>query len=125
MPPYGAGGAWKPAPGVGYWPPRFPGDVPLPMSIEGRPPIQPPTPPEVSTGLGFNPKEWGPSPLDGPRTLNVGGRRFRIPRDSQVKVSRRAGVSWVHTSGLTYVLSESGVLKQSTAERAATPFELL
>jgi hypothetical protein len=70
--------------------------------------------------------DWGPSTLDGPRILNVGGRRFRIPRSAQVKVSKRSATTWVRTEdGLTHVLSESGMLIQSDAEKASTPWSLL
>jgi hypothetical protein len=126
--PYNAGGAWVPAPGVSYWPRPFPGAEPVPMSTPTSRATTPPAPAaaaqarrRVVTGA-----DWGPSTLDGPRVLNVGGRRFRIPRTAQVKTSKRSGTAWVRTDdGLVHVLSESGMLIQSDAEKASTPWSLL
>ena len=131
--PYGAGGEWKPAPGVSYWPRRFPGDEPRPMESRSAAPAAqrfeapraapaatPAAPDSTITG-----SEWVPSILTGPRVLNVGGSRFTIPRAAQVKTSRRAGVAWVRVGEFTFVLSESGMLNQSALERKATRWDLL
>jgi len=121
--PYTAGGRWVPAPGQSYMPPRYPGGVPMVMpdaTPAYTPPVASQTPSRVITG-----DEWVRSTLDGPRILNVGGTRFRVPRDSQVKAVRRAGVVWLRTGGKTYILSESGLLNQSDEERAATRWDLL
>jgi hypothetical protein len=84
-------------------------------------PTAAPTPPE-NTITG---SEWVPSILTGPRVLSVGGSRFTIPRDAQVKTSRRAGVAWVRVGQFTFVLSESGMLNQTPLERKATRWDLL
>ena len=122
--PYSAGGRWVPAPGQSYWPRAHPGAEPMPMGPRGTPPpavpAATPAPLTVTTGT-----QWIESPLSGSRALNVGGRRFRVPRDAEIKQSRRAGVVWVRTEGVTYILSELGVLQQTDAERRATRFDLL
>jgi hypothetical protein len=123
-----AGGRWVPRPGISYWPPAYPGAQPVPMTARTPAPATPRTaspsasqaPLHVVTGT-----RWVTSTLEGSRVLNVGGRKFKIPRDSQVKSSRRAGVVWVRTGGTTYILSELGMLDQSPEERAATRWDLL
>jgi hypothetical protein len=123
-----AGGRWVPSPGISYWPPAFPGAQPTPMAtntpapatLRTTPPSASQAPLRVVTGT-----HWVVSTLDGSRVLNVGGRKFKIPRDSQVKSSRRAGVVWVRTGGTTYILSELGMLDQTPEERAATRWDLL
>lgn len=69
--------------------------------------------------------EWGPNPLTGSRTLRVGGVPYKVPRESEVKVARRAGVAWVRHAGSTYVYSELGCLAQTDAERRSTRWDLL
>lgn len=106
-------------------PPARPGENPrvVPRHLLPVAPVAPvATPAPQDTVAG---SEWGPSTLTGSRVLNVGGFRFRVPRDARVKSSRRSGVVWVNVAGETYIFSELGQLAQTAAERRATKFELL
>lgn len=108
-----AGGRFVPAPNLTSEPPQWLLDR---WAAQARP----------EAGFsGDGTPEWDENPLDGPRTIRVGGSAFRIPREASVKRSGRAGTAWVHHRGLTYVFSELGCLIQSDAERRSTPWSLL
>lgn len=108
-----AGGRFVPSPHVDSTPPQW-------LREEWRRRSE-----AVAGFSGDGSPQWGENPLTGPRTIRVGDRSFRIPREASVKRSGRAGTAWVHLDGQTFVYSELGCLLQSEAERRSTPWTLL
>jgi len=99
--------------------------MPMPDVLPHERPAAAPTTSQTPVAVQSG-SRWVPSTLTGSRVVSVGGSKFTIPRSAQVKTSKRSATTWVRTEdGLTFILSELGLLDQTDAERRSTRWDLL